>query len=82
MEASLPVGGRTGTLAGRFVGTPAEGNVRAKTGYILEGRSLSGVLTTAGGRDVVFSILVNGAGAAASVDAIDELVVALASDNS
>jgi D-alanyl-D-alanine carboxypeptidase/D-alanyl-D-alanine-endopeptidase (penicillin-binding protein 4) len=82
VQAGLPLGGRTGTLAGRFVGTPAEANVRAKTGYILDGRSLSGMLTTAGGRQVVFSMLVNGPGAAASVDAIDELIVALASDRS
>ncbi|MGH9283876.1 MAG: D-alanyl-D-alanine carboxypeptidase/D-alanyl-D-alanine-endopeptidase, partial [Acidimicrobiales bacterium] len=45
---SLPLAGRTGTLTRRLRGTAAEGNVRAKTGWIDEGRALSGYLTTAG----------------------------------
>lgn len=56
----LPIGGRTGTLVNRFRGTPAEGNVRAKTGSVQQTRALSGYLTTAGGRSVVFSLVVNG----------------------
>jgi D-alanyl-D-alanine carboxypeptidase/D-alanyl-D-alanine-endopeptidase (penicillin-binding protein 4) len=55
----LPLGGRTGTLVNRFRGTPAEGNVRAKTGSVQQTRALSGYLTTAGGRQVVFSLVVN-----------------------
>ena len=79
---SLPLAGRSGTLAGRFRGTPAEGNVRAKTGTIIGGRSLAGYLTTAGGRPAVFAIVVNGDGWRASLPAIDRLVVALAGDRS
>jgi D-alanyl-D-alanine carboxypeptidase/D-alanyl-D-alanine-endopeptidase (penicillin-binding protein 4) len=79
---ALPVAGRSGTLAGRFRGTPAEGNVHAKTGTIIGGRSLAGYLTTAGGRDAVFAIVVNGDGWRSAGRAIDRLVVTLAADAS
>ena len=74
----LPVAGRTGTLAGRFRGTAAEGNVRAKTGTIIGGSALSGYGTTASGRPFVFSVVVNGPGAERSAGAIDTLVAAVA----
>ncbi|MDP9402981.1 MAG: D-alanyl-D-alanine carboxypeptidase/D-alanyl-D-alanine-endopeptidase, partial [Actinomycetota bacterium] len=81
--AGLPVAGRTGTLASRFRGTPLEGTLRAKTGRILEGRALSGYLTTAGGRGVVFSVVVNGTTPSSPVvGAIDDLVQAIAADTS
>jgi serine-type D-Ala-D-Ala carboxypeptidase/endopeptidase (penicillin-binding protein 4) len=73
----LPVAGRGGTLATRFVGTPAQDRVRAKTGTIASTRSLSGYATTASGRQAVFSIVVNGPNIAQANDAIDDLVVAL-----
>ena len=73
----LPVAGRGGTLAGRFVGTPAQDRVRAKTGTINGTRSLSGYATTVSGRQAVFSIVVNGPNVARANDAIDDLVVAL-----
>jgi D-alanyl-D-alanine carboxypeptidase/D-alanyl-D-alanine-endopeptidase (penicillin-binding protein 4) len=76
----LPLAGRTGTLAGRFHGTAAEANVRAKTGTILGGAALSGYGTTAGGRAFVFSVVVSGPGAQASAGAIDSLVAAVARD--
>jgi serine-type D-Ala-D-Ala carboxypeptidase/endopeptidase (penicillin-binding protein 4) len=57
--ASLPVMGVDGTLASRMRGTPAEGNVRAKTGTLTGTRALSGYLTTAGGERLVFSMIVN-----------------------
>jgi D-alanyl-D-alanine carboxypeptidase/D-alanyl-D-alanine-endopeptidase (penicillin-binding protein 4) len=74
----LPLAGRTGTLATRFRGTAAEGTVRAKTGTIIGGSALTGVVTTASGRRAVFSVLVNGPAAAPASRALDELVVALA----
>jgi D-alanyl-D-alanine carboxypeptidase/D-alanyl-D-alanine-endopeptidase (penicillin-binding protein 4) len=80
LDAALPVGARTGTLAGRFGGTAAAGNLRAKTGSIIGGRALTGHLRTAGGREVVFSILANGDGSPAAQHAIDALVVTLAAD--
>lgn len=57
--AALPVAGRDGTLAGRMRGTPAEGNVKAKTGTLSGVRSLSGYFTTAAGEPMVFSMMVN-----------------------
>jgi D-alanyl-D-alanine carboxypeptidase/D-alanyl-D-alanine-endopeptidase (penicillin-binding protein 4) len=82
LDAALPVGGRTGTLARRFGGTAAAGNVRAKTGSIIGGRALTGHLETAGGRQVVFSMIVNGDRSPAAQGAIDALVVTLADDAS
>ena len=58
-DASLPIAGRDGTLSGRMKGTPAEGNVRAKTGSMSNVRALAGYVTTADGEPVVFSILAN-----------------------
>jgi D-alanyl-D-alanine carboxypeptidase/D-alanyl-D-alanine-endopeptidase (penicillin-binding protein 4) len=80
---SLPLAGRTGTLARRLRGTAAEANVRAKTGWIDEGRALSGYLTTAGGRRAVFSVVVNGTVPGSPVvGAIDDLVATIAADPS
>jgi len=58
-EASLPIAGRDGTLANRMKGTPAEGNVRAKSGSMTGVRSLSGYVRTVGGEDLVFAIVAN-----------------------
>jgi D-alanyl-D-alanine carboxypeptidase/D-alanyl-D-alanine-endopeptidase (penicillin-binding protein 4) len=59
-QATLPVGGQDGgTIARRFKGTRAEGNVRAKTGSIANVRALSGYVTTLDGEPLVFSIIAN-----------------------
>ena len=75
LRSQLPVGGVSGTLAGRFGGANA-GLVQAKTGTILTGRSLGGWARMANGRDAIFSVIVNGADGATSgsVAAIDALV--------
>jgi len=57
---SLPISGVDGTLRNRMKGTPAAGNVRAKTGTIDQVSALTGYLTTAGGEPLIFSIVVNG----------------------
>ena len=57
--ATLPVAGKDGTIAGRMKGTRAEGNVKAKTGTIMNVRSLSGYLTTTTGERIVFSAIAN-----------------------
>jgi D-alanyl-D-alanine carboxypeptidase/D-alanyl-D-alanine-endopeptidase (penicillin-binding protein 4) len=56
---ALPIGGVDGTIRNRMKGTPAEGNVHAKTGTLDKARSLSGYVTTADGRMLLFSALCN-----------------------
>lgn len=56
---AMPIAGVDGTLQDRMKGTPAEGNVHAKTGSIDMARSLSGYVTTADGERLIFSILAN-----------------------
>jgi D-alanyl-D-alanine carboxypeptidase/D-alanyl-D-alanine-endopeptidase (penicillin-binding protein 4) len=74
---ALPVAARTGTLASRLHGTAAEANVRAKTGTLLDGAALAGYATSAGGRPVVFSVVVNGPSPGTATAAIDRFVAAL-----
>ena len=57
--AALPIAGVDGTLKSRMKGTPAAGNVRAKTGTLRWANSLSGHVTTAAGERLLFSIMLN-----------------------
>ena len=56
---SLPIAGVDGTVRNRMRGTAAANNVHAKTGTLNMVRSLSGYVTTAGGRPLLFSLLAN-----------------------
>jgi D-alanyl-D-alanine carboxypeptidase/D-alanyl-D-alanine-endopeptidase (penicillin-binding protein 4) len=56
---SMPIAGVDGTLDKRMKGTPAEGNVRAKTGTLSKARTLSGYVTTADGERLIFSVMAN-----------------------
>lgn len=56
---SLAVAGRSGTLAKRLQGTPCEGRIFAKTGWIAGTSALSGVAFPLDGRTLVFSILID-----------------------
>lgn len=57
---ALPVAGVDGTLETRLRGTAAQGNAHAKTGSMDRVRSLTGYVTTADGRLLIFSIMANG----------------------
>lgn len=57
-RSTLPIGGIDGTLAGRFTGG-LRGRVFAKTGTLAEVNALSGYLTAASGKTVVFSVICN-----------------------
>jgi serine-type D-Ala-D-Ala carboxypeptidase/endopeptidase (penicillin-binding protein 4) len=56
---SLPLAGVDGTIANRMRNTPAAGNANAKTGTVDKARSLSGYVTTADGRVLLFAMLAN-----------------------
>jgi D-alanyl-D-alanine carboxypeptidase/D-alanyl-D-alanine-endopeptidase (penicillin-binding protein 4) len=56
---AFPVAGVDGTLRTRMRGTAGEGNVRGKTGTLSGVRSLSGYVTTASGRMLLYSVLAN-----------------------
>ena len=78
---ALPIAGVDGTLRTRMRGTPAEGNVRAKTGSLSSVASLGGYVTTAAGEHLVFSMMLNNYPDAAAVrrESIDAIAVLLAS---
>ena len=56
---SLPIAGVDGTIRTRMRDTPAQGNLRAKTGTLSMVRSLSGYVRTADGRLLEFSMMCN-----------------------
>jgi serine-type D-Ala-D-Ala carboxypeptidase/endopeptidase (penicillin-binding protein 4) len=79
-RATLPVAGVDGSLAGRFTKSPLRGRLWAKTGTLNEAIALSGYLTAASGKTLVFSILVNSRrpGSDAELKAIDRIAEAIA----
>ena len=79
-RATLPVAGVDGTLINRFKDSSLKGRLWAKTGTHSEGNALCGYLTTASGKTLVFSIMVNGhrPGSEAEVEAIDRIAEAIA----
>lgn len=64
---SLPIAGVDGTIRNRMKGTPAEGNVRAKTGHIRGVTALSGYATSADGERLTFAMIINENQVASSV---------------
>lgn len=80
---ALPIAGVDGTLRTRMRGTPAEANLRAKTGSLSSVASLSGYVTTAAGERLAFSMMLNnypdaGALRRGSIDAIAVLLASFA----
>lgn len=82
-RATLPIGGRDGTLARRFVGTPLEGRIFAKTGSLNGVNALAGFLTSASGRTIVFAVYANDrpSMAGSATEVMDRMLVALAAAN-
>jgi serine-type D-Ala-D-Ala carboxypeptidase/endopeptidase (penicillin-binding protein 4) len=79
-EESLPVSGVDGSLAERFLNTPAGGLVNAKTGSLSHVNALSGYGQTKSGRRFVFSIFCNnhnlpGSKVLAAIDAVVQVLV-------
>ncbi|WP_093799721.1 D-alanyl-D-alanine carboxypeptidase/D-alanyl-D-alanine-endopeptidase [Streptomyces sp. Wb2n-11] len=77
--ASLPVACAPdravgGTLRSRMCKTPAALNARAKTGSLTGASALSGYVTDAGGRELVYSIVLNNY-LASSVKSIEDAIV-------
>jgi D-alanyl-D-alanine carboxypeptidase/D-alanyl-D-alanine-endopeptidase (penicillin-binding protein 4) len=80
-RAALPIAGVDGTLRNRMRNTPAQNNVRAKTGSLSSAASLGGYVTTAAGEKLAFAIIVNNYGPDVEprVICIDPIAVLLAS---
>ena len=77
--ASLPIGGLDGTLEDRMEQHPIP--LRGKTGHLRSVSSLSGLLSTEGGRRLAFSLIINGGrGGREDVDlAVDDFMAGMAS---
>jgi D-alanyl-D-alanine carboxypeptidase/D-alanyl-D-alanine-endopeptidase (penicillin-binding protein 4) len=81
---ALPIAGVAdrmvgGTLRSRMAGTPAAGNVHAKTGSLTGVSALSGYVTAADGRPLVFSMITNNTVAGSPRPIEDAVAVRLAS---
>lgn len=57
----LPVAGESGTLSGYFSGTPAAGQMRAKTGTLIGVKALTGLQPDGVDEDVAFALVLNSA---------------------
>lgn len=79
-RGTFPIAGVDGTLAGRFRNSPLKGRLWAKTGTHNESDALSGYLTTASGKTLAFSMMVNGhrPGSNAEIQAMDHICEAIA----
>ena len=77
---TFPIAGVDGSLAGRFKNSSLKGRLWAKTGTLNETNALSGYLTTATGKTLAFSILVNGhrPGSQAEIPAMERICDAIA----
>lgn len=56
---SLPIAGKSGALRYRLKGTKAQNNLRAKSGGLKRVRSFTGLVKSASGKQLAFSVIVN-----------------------
>lgn len=79
-RGTLPVAGVDGTLTNRFKNSPLKGKMWAKTGTLNETIALSGYMTAASGKMVIFSVMINGRrpGSGAEVQALQQICEAIA----
>jgi D-alanyl-D-alanine carboxypeptidase/D-alanyl-D-alanine-endopeptidase (penicillin-binding protein 4) len=74
LRGALPIAGKTGTLAGRMIGTGADGTCQAKTGTLSNASDLAGWCD---GR-YAFALLMNDVAVLTAQKAQDTIVEALA----
>jgi D-alanyl-D-alanine carboxypeptidase/D-alanyl-D-alanine-endopeptidase (penicillin-binding protein 4) len=79
LRVGLPIAGRTGTLAARFIGDPLAGRLRAKTGHIDGVVGLAGIVPTAAGT-VSFAFLANGDFSVSGGDALQDQIAHLVAE--
>jgi len=77
-HASLPVDGESGTLRRRAKGTPARGNLHAKTGTTNTVAALGGYVTARNGEVLAFSLIYNGADRSNAKAAMDQIGATMA----
>jgi D-alanyl-D-alanine carboxypeptidase/D-alanyl-D-alanine-endopeptidase (penicillin-binding protein 4) len=77
-HASLPVDGESGTLRRRARGTPARGNLHAKTGTTNTVAALGGYVTARNGEVLAFSLIYNGADRGNAMAAMDRIGATMA----
>jgi D-alanyl-D-alanine carboxypeptidase/D-alanyl-D-alanine-endopeptidase (penicillin-binding protein 4) len=77
-HASLPVEGESGTLRHRAKGTPARGNLHAKTGTTNTIAALGGYVTARNGEVLAFSLIYNGSDRGNAMAAMDRIGATMA----
>jgi D-alanyl-D-alanine carboxypeptidase/D-alanyl-D-alanine-endopeptidase (penicillin-binding protein 4) len=77
-HASLPVEGESGTLRHRARGTPARGNLHAKTGTTNTVAALGGYVTARNGEVLAFSLIYNGTDRGNAMAAMDRIGATMA----
>lgn len=82
-EKSLPVAGKSGTLAGIGKGTKAQGNIKAKSGTMTRVKSYAGYATSTSKKNLAFAIVVNNYNCSTSAleKKLEKIMVALAEYN-